>query len=169
MTDRKAAAASSAGVKEAVVAWEALLRAQVGLMRRFVADDIWSPVSMREYDVLFTLASAEQDGMRLHQLNEEILLTQPSLSRLVDRLVARGLLTKGAAPNDRRGSWIRLTEEGAEVQKTIGRAHAARISHYVGQALEPAELQELNRLTTKLRLAQPEITDYDQRTPRVAP
>lgn len=157
----------TSSIKRSTGAWESLLRAQVGLMRRFVADDIWSPVSMREYDVLFTLASSGQDGMRLHQLNNEILLTQPSLSRLVDRLVTRGFLTKGVPPDDRRGSWIRLTESGAEVQRQIGRAHAKRIAQYVGQALEPEELDELQRLTTKLRLAQPAIPHYDQRTTRV--
>ncbi|MDN5545350.1 MAG: MarR family transcriptional regulator, partial [Rhodococcus sp. (in: high G+C Gram-positive bacteria)] len=37
-------------------AWEALFRAQVSVMRRLSADDVWDQVSMREYDVLFTLS-----------------------------------------------------------------------------------------------------------------
>lgn len=154
-------------VQRSVQAWESLLRAQVTLMRRFVADDVWADVSMREYDVLFTLAS--HGGMRLNELNEEILLTQPSLSRLVDRLVTRGYVAKGAVPNDRRGSWITLTAAGEAVQKEIGRAHATRIARYVGEALDAEELRELERLTNKLRLAQRQIaTRTNERAARTS-
>ncbi len=41
-----------AGAGLANRSWEALFRAQVTLMRVFSAEDIWKPVSMREYDVL---------------------------------------------------------------------------------------------------------------------
>ena len=37
-------------------AWEALLTAHATLMKRFAAEDIWADVSMREYDVLYTLS-----------------------------------------------------------------------------------------------------------------
>ncbi|MER5838554.1 hypothetical protein ABT116_49885, partial [Streptomyces sp. NPDC002130] len=39
-------------------AWEALFRAQVSVLRRLAADDVWDQVTMREYDVLFTLSLA---------------------------------------------------------------------------------------------------------------
>lgn len=42
--------------REAAEAWEALFRAQVALMRRFSAEDVWGEASIREYDVLFTLS-----------------------------------------------------------------------------------------------------------------
>ena len=37
-------------------AWEALLTAHASLIKRFAAEDIWEDISMREYDVLYTLS-----------------------------------------------------------------------------------------------------------------
>ena len=152
--------------RDAASAWESLLRAQVALMRRLSTDDIWDPVSMREYDVLFTLTRAAATGLRLGALNKEILLAQPSLSRLVDRLVGKGFLTKSAVPGDGRGTLISLTTAGREVQQRIGREHMARIGHYVGAALSTGELADLAALTDSLRLTQETIPEFSAPTRR---
>lgn len=126
-------------------------------MRRFTADDIWDPISLREYDVLYTLSKCPDGGMRLHDLNTEILLSQPSLSRMCDRLEASGYVAREHDPDDKRGTVICLTDAGAAVQNLIGRKHAARIRRYVGDALDAEELEALERLCTKLRFAQADI------------
>ena len=61
------------------------------LMKQFAAEDIWTDVSMREYDVLYTLSKCPEP-LRLSELNRHVLLSQPALSRLVDRLAERGLV-----------------------------------------------------------------------------
>jgi len=66
-------------------AWEALLSAHATLMKQFAAEDIWGDISMREYDVLYTLSKC-REPVRLSELNRHVLLSQPALSRLVDRL-----------------------------------------------------------------------------------
>ena len=142
----------------AAASWEALFRAQVALMRRFSADDIWHPVSMREYDVLFTLTSAPA-GLRLNELNREVLVTQPSLSRMVERLESKGLVTRCADEGDRRGTLIRLTDEGAALQKEIGRRHVRSIRKYLEPALDEQQLTMLLELCTTLRTAQDSIPD----------
>lgn len=128
-------------------------------MRRFTADDIWDPISLREYDVLYTLSKCPDRRLRLHDLNNEILLSQPSLSRMCDRLEKAGYVAREGDPSDKRGTVICLTDDGLDVQKTIGRKHAARITRYIGDALDPGELDTLHRLCTKLRLAQADIGD----------
>jgi DNA-binding MarR family transcriptional regulator len=143
----------------AAASWEALFRAQVALMRRFTADDIWHPVSVREYDVLFTLSTSDPAGLRLNELNREVLVTQPSLSRMVERLEAKGYLTRCAAQEDRRGTLIRLTETGAALQKEIGRRHVRSIRKYLEPALDAQQLTTLLELCTTLRLAQADIPD----------
>lgn len=148
-------------VRLAAQAWESLFRAQVTLMRRFTADDVWGPLSVREYDVLFALSGSRGAGMRLNELNREVLLSQPSLSRMVDRLAAGGYVTKGEAPGDRRGTRVQLTAEGARLQREIGRRHVERIAHYVGGALSDDELRTLARITTTLREAQQQIDASD--------
>jgi DNA-binding MarR family transcriptional regulator len=76
-------------------AWEALLTAHAAVMKQFAAEDTWTDVSMREYDVLYTL-SKYPEPLRLSELNRHVLLSQPALSRLVDRLAERGLVERQA-------------------------------------------------------------------------
>ena len=132
-------------------AWEALFRAQVAVIRELGADNIWSELSIKEYDVLFTLARTPELGMRLKDLNTEVLMPQPSLSRLVERLEARGLVTRSAVAGDLRGTWVALTEDGARAQRATGRRHVRSIERVVAGALTPEELATLEMLCTRLR------------------
>ena len=56
-------------------AWEALLSAHAVLMKQFAAEDIWADVSMREYDVLYTLSKCDAP-IRISELNRHVLLSQ---------------------------------------------------------------------------------------------
>ena len=55
------------GTREAAQAWESLFRAQVALMRRFQHDDVWGDLTIREYDVLFTLSGCPDGTARLKE------------------------------------------------------------------------------------------------------
>src|SRR3984957_13658603 len=83
-------------------AWEALLAAHATPMRRFGAQDVWTDLSMREYDVLYTLSKC-QDPIRLTELNRHVLLSQPALSRMVDRLPGPGPPPPATPPRAGRG------------------------------------------------------------------
>jgi DNA-binding MarR family transcriptional regulator len=134
-----------------------LLRSQVTLLRRLAADDVWDPISMREYDVLYTLGRCPSGRARIRELHREILLSQPSLSRLVDRMAAAGYVTRERDPDDRRGTVVAITEAGQRMRRRVGARHAASIRRYVGGALDERELVALRGLTDKLRLAQDTI------------
>ncbi|GAB3526009.1 MarR family winged helix-turn-helix transcriptional regulator [Arthrobacter monumenti] len=144
-------AVGTAHIRAATDAWESLFRAQVSVMRLLQADAAFRNLNMREYDVLFNLSRCPTGWLRLNDLNALLLMSQPSLSRMVDRLEARGLLDRKQAPEDHRGVLIGLTQEGAELQKTIGREHVRSIGRIVGGALSPEELTQLQALTMKLR------------------
>ncbi|APX04631.1 MULTISPECIES: MarR family winged helix-turn-helix transcriptional regulator [unclassified Arthrobacter] len=135
--------------------WESLFRAQVAVMRRLQSGPAFRNLAVNEYDVLFTLSRCPSGWLRLNELNDNVLLSQSSLSRLVDRLEKRGLLERMPAPDDGRGVLLRLTEEGAALQKEIGREHVRDIAELVGPALTAAEQRELLRLTEKLRASLP--------------
>lgn len=146
-------------VRASVAAWEALFRAQVTLIRRLARHDVWGSLSLREYDVLYTLSRAPGRALRLRELADSSLLTQPSLSRLVDRLEADGLVRRGPVEGDRRGKAVHLTDEGLRLQREIGRRHARSIDALVGGALDADELATLERLCDRLRLAQVDLPD----------
>jgi DNA-binding MarR family transcriptional regulator len=130
-------------------AWEALLGAHASLLRRFAAEDGWEDLTMREYDVLYTLSKCPAP-IRLSELNRHVLLSQPALSRMVDRLADRGLISRAADPSDGRGVGLSLTERGLALQQRIGRRHGRSVAAAMGARLTPAELRQLAELCAKL-------------------
>ena len=130
-------------------AWEALLSAHAGLMKVFAAEDIWGDLSMREYDVLYTL-SKYREPLRLCDLNRHVLLSQPALSRLVDRLAERGFVQRRPDPVDGRSVLLSLTEAGRDVQRQIGRQHARDVARAMTAGLDPGELRQLETICLKL-------------------
>ena len=130
-------------------AWEALLSAHARLMKRFAAEDVWQDLSMREYDVLYTLSKCRQP-LRIGELSRHVLLSQPALSRMVDRLVERGLVQRYSDPADGRGVRLSLTAAGRDMQRQIGRRHARSVAQALATALTADELRQLATICRKL-------------------
>ena len=135
----------------AVDAWEALFRAQVSVLRQLSTEFPTSEISFTEYDVLFNLSRAPERSMRIRDLIPHLLLSQPSVSRLIDRLAGRELVTKQTDPKDARGTIVTLTDSGYALFRRVAVAHADSIARRVGGALDPDELAQLTALCRKLR------------------
>jgi len=141
MTDRRLA----------IDAWESLFRAQHEVFEE-INGDFDEALSQAEYDVLLTVTRGDGMTARLRDVTTNMLISQPSVSRLVDRMASRGLISKCADPEDGRGALVRATDSGAaafrRVATTHGRAIAERMS-----LLSDDELVQLRDLTAKLRKA----------------
>jgi len=133
-------------------AWESLFRAQVVLGREFAAQDTWDEVPRGDYDVLYTLAKAPE-GLRMTEINQQVMLTQPGISRLVSRLEEQGLLERRPDPDDARAQRVRLTETGRELQRRVGRRHVRHVIRAMTRALDPDQLRQLLELCTALTTA----------------
>ncbi len=131
-------------------AWESLFRAQVAVMKVLRQDEAFKQLGIRDYDVLFNLSRCPTGWARLNELNANLLISQPSLSRMVERLEAKGLIQRRQAKNDQRGVELSLTEEGRALQKRIGTSHVRVIQETLGPVLSVEELEQLRLLTTKI-------------------
>ena len=144
MTDRRLA----------VAAWESLFRAQHEVLHEISGDFCEDDLTQAEYDVLLTVTRGDDHAARLRDVTANMLISQPSVSRLVDRMATRGLISKCSDPDDGRGALVRATAEGADRFRTVamrhGRSIAERMSH-----LSDDELAQLKSLTTKLRAPRP--------------
>lgn len=144
MTDRRLA----------VDAWESLFRAQHEVFAQISGDFDESDLSQAEYDVLLTVVRGEDMTARLRDVTANMLISQPSVSRLVDRMVARGLLSKCPDPIDGRGALVRATPEGAGRFRRIATRHGQAIAQRMSR-LSDDELARLHELTAKLRDPRP--------------
>jgi DNA-binding MarR family transcriptional regulator len=130
-------------------AWESLLTVHATFMKSFAAAPIWGDVSMKEYDVLYALTKADAP-VRITDLHRRVLLSQPALSRMVDRLVERGLVERCEDAGDRRVVRLALTEAGRSRQREVGAAHARDVTTAMTEAVTDSDLEELLRITRAL-------------------
>ncbi|MFT4050718.1 MAG: MarR family transcriptional regulator [Microbacterium sp.] len=140
MTDRRLA----------ISAWESLFRAQHEVFREISGDFDEDDLTQAEYDVLLTVTRGEHHAARLRDVTANMLISQPSVSRLVDRMVARGLIDKCADPNDGRGAVLHATDAGLAAFRRVATAHGRSIAQRMS-VLSDAELASLEALTAKLR------------------
>ena len=63
-----------------------------------------------QFDIIATLGNTE--GMSFKELGEKTLITKGTLTGVVDRLEAKGLVCRALHANDRRSTIVRLTEKG---------------------------------------------------------
>jgi len=142
MTDRRLA----------VAAWESLFRAQHEVFREVSSDFCDDDLTQAEYEVLLTVTRGDEHAARLRDVTANMLISQPSVSRLVDRMVTRGLISKCPDPQDGRGAIVRATDAGLAAFRRIATAHGRSIAERMS-VLSDDELAQLHDLTTKLRRA----------------
>jgi DNA-binding MarR family transcriptional regulator len=133
-------------------AWEALFRAQATIAREFIAADVWGDVSPREYGVLYALSNAP-NGLRITELGNDALLTQPGMSRLIARLESAGFVERVDDPDDGRACRIRLTEAGARAQRQVGARHGRHVAETMTRTLSSEQLVQLRDLCRALTAA----------------
>jgi len=83
-------------------------------------------ISLTQYEVLLLLSRSDTGALRMNELADGALLSLSGLSRLVDRLVALGLVERAQCPTDRRGAFAVITPAGRR------RFAAARPTHLDG-------------------------------------
>jgi DNA-binding MarR family transcriptional regulator len=130
-------------------AWEALFRAQATIARELTAGAVWGDLIPHEYGVLYALSKAP-NGLRITELGEDVLLTQPGMSRLITRFEARGLVERADDPHDARACRIRLTPAGVRTQRQVGAAHGRHVAATMTRTLSREQLVELRDLCRAL-------------------
>lgn len=102
------------------------------------------------YDVLLELERAGEPGLRPFELQKAMLFAQYNLSRLIDRLSAKGYVARTASEEDGRGQVLTITKAGRAVRRKIWPVYAATIEAAVGAHLSDAEARTLGDLLEKL-------------------
>ena len=99
------------------------------------------------YDVLWAI---EREGpLRQRDLAANMLIARYSISRLIDRMEADGLVERRTCPGDGRGQLVHVTEAGLKLRKEIWGAYQPAMKAALG-ALSEAEAEQLAGLLAKL-------------------
>jgi DNA-binding MarR family transcriptional regulator len=76
-------------------------------------------LSATQYNVLRILRSAGAAGLTCKDIGSRMVTPDPDITRLLDRLEKRNLLTRNRAREDRRFVSIQITPEGLEILKKL--------------------------------------------------
>jgi DNA-binding MarR family transcriptional regulator len=134
-----------------LAAWHGLLTLYSGVMRDLDRGLLAShQLSVREFDVLITLANAPDDRLRMSDLAQRVMLTPSGLTRLVERLERAHLVARQADPDDARSFRAGLTDQGAQRLDEARATHNAVIRSHFTDRLSVGELQELGAIWGKV-------------------
>jgi DNA-binding MarR family transcriptional regulator len=145
--------------------WRAFLVAHARVSRRLDEElRAEHDLSFAEYDALLTIATAPGRRIRMRRLADQVLLSKSGVTRLIDRLVADGLVERDTCMTDARGAEAVLTAAGLERLRAASSTHLRGIADHFLDVLDPGQLAEIGRAmqTVASRAgAEPGETDRD--------
>lgn len=103
-----------------------------------------------QYNVLRILRGAGPEGLSCREIGERMINRESDITRMLDRLEARGLVTRERQTDDRRVVLTFITEPGletlAELDEPVNDLHKSLMGH-----LSEKELESLLKLLGKAR------------------
>ncbi len=102
-----------------------------------------------QFDVIATLGDTE--GMTCSELSDATLVTKGTLTGVLDRLEAKGLIRRERVAADRRATKIRLTAKGEALFRKTFAAHAAFLRPFFERAFSKKDADHAHLLLSRIR------------------
>ncbi len=102
------------------------------------------------------LAFPEESAIGMNELSQSMGLANSTMTRMVDTLVAKGLVHRRQGEEDRRVVRVALSAQGRELQRTLEAARREMVQQILGDVQEqdwPNILQVLERLNAAVEKA----------------
>ena len=107
-----------------------------------------------QYNVLRILRGAEPEGLACRAIGDRMISHDPDMTRLLDRMEKRGLITRERQTDDRRVVKTRITAQGLSLLKTLDPPvhdlHKRQFRH-----MSAARLKTLFDLLEEVRIRKP--------------
>lgn len=120
----------------------------IGIIDKEMADA--AVVPLHWYDVLIELYEAPGRKLRMHELADRVVLSRSGLTRLVDRLEKAGHLQREVDPEDRRGFFTVITDEGIAALRKGWKVYEQGINAHFARFLSEEEAAILQNTFTRM-------------------
>lgn len=107
-------------------------------------------ISLPDYEVLESLASAPDNRLRAYELGTELQWEKSRLSHHLKRMETRGLVERVVCESDGRGVWVTLSRSGLSAYTAAVPIHDAQVREHLTASLTPADLTALAELSEKV-------------------
>src|SRR4051812_4406403 len=129
--------------------WLVLMKAHRSVQRH--ASDSIASLGLGLSDFVVLEMLLHKGPMKVNDIGRKVDLTSGSITTAVDRLQARGLVSRAVDSEDSRSRIVRLTAKGKTLIHAAFSAHVTRMEKAAG-GLNPEERRELMGLLKKLGL-----------------
>jgi DNA-binding MarR family transcriptional regulator len=103
-----------------------------------------------DYEVLVELSEAPDRRLRMSELAERTVHSPSRISMRVDRLVKTGLVERERCPQDRRGFFAVLTDDGFARLESAAPDHVASVRRHLLDHLERHDIERMSASLSRL-------------------
>ncbi|HEY5388165.1 MAG TPA: MarR family transcriptional regulator [Thermoleophilia bacterium] len=135
--------------------WTDMVRATAAVRAR-LAERLDAELGMvpEDVDLLMRLEEAPEQRLRMADVSRSLQLSKSGVTRLVDRLGARGLVERAACPSDRRVVYAGLTDDGRRALEQAAPLLRVGLLEHLGRHLRPRELDSVRAALGKIAAAE---------------
>lgn len=134
-----------------ITGWGFVVEGYAAAQRLLEADLAETGLPMVWFEVLLRLVRSPGHRLPMTQLANEVSFSSGGFTKLADRLELAGNVTRVACPQDRRVTWITLTEQGTQVIESASARHVESLRTTVLASLGEVAFRELSDHMRTLR------------------
>lgn len=120
------------------------------LALRDVRASLRDACTLPQFDVLSQLKRSDERGLTFSELSRLLLVTAGNLTGIIDRLEEQGLVRRETNPEDRRETFIKLTDKGRDYATEIIPKHERDLVR-IFSGLKPQTVEDLRNGLAELR------------------
>lgn len=104
-----------------------------------------------QLNALYILFENDPDPVSANELKKKILVSNPDVTRLLDRLVKKGFVIRETCPENRRKIDISLTDPGRKLFVEAHHSAKQSLGEFFKNQITEEEAKELRRILHKIR------------------
>lgn len=104
-------------------------------------------LGLQDYAILVNLTDREGGRMRMSELADAVQWDRSRLSHHVKRMAQRGLVAREHCAEDKRGAYVRITDDGRQTIERAAPAHVQGVRDLLFSGLTTEQLTALDHAT----------------------
>jgi DNA-binding MarR family transcriptional regulator len=110
-------------------------------------------VPLTWYEVLLYLRESPDQRLRMHELADSLLLSRSAATRFIDRMQEAGLVERTTCDDDRRGTYVAMTDRGREAFSRAAPVHLAGIDQHFARLIDAREATVIGEVMERILAA----------------
>ncbi len=103
-------------------------------------------IPLTDYEILVVLSEAPNRQLRMSEIADQVLVSRSRLTYRVDRLVQQGHVVRTEAPDDRRGLYASLTDNGMALLAEAAVTHVSDVRTHLLDHIAAEDLPAFARV-----------------------